>query len=63
MAKKSQAAALAGANADGDDAPAKVKFVKMWCSARGVFVVGQEAELPASIAEALADEGMVELEE
>lgn len=63
MARKSQAAAQVGANAGGDDTPAKVKFVKMWCSVRGVFIVGQEAELPAEIAEALADEGFVELEE
>lgn len=63
MARKSQAAAQAGADTGGDDKPTKVKFVKMWCSMHGVFVVGQKAELPAATAEALADEGVVDLEE
>jgi hypothetical protein len=63
MARKSQAAAQADASAGGDDTPTRVKFVRMWCSVHGVFIVGQKAELPAEIAESLADEGIVELEE
>jgi hypothetical protein len=43
------------------DEVVKVRFAKVWSSDRGYFGQGDQAELPANIAESLRTEGAVEV--
>lgn len=59
--RKVQAEGSEDGAGDAPEGVVRFKFKAMWSSDRGVFLPGQEADLPEGIAESLRDEEVGEI--